>query len=497
MAPPKQRTRAFAPKSRSGCDLCKQRRVKCDELRPNCGNCKKRGTHCSYTAPKIWIFEPKQQRKVDETKAVQPSEPFDLTGLTICDWPADEKYLMRYYIRRSGPYMSQYTFLEARKMWSVMVPRLANTFPAMRHLVVAIALMDLRLNQATRQALRARTESVIVHYNKAIGLLTANSASMVEVIASAILAYVLETMIRDTAAANIHLQAAEQLLSRVGESVKGSCGSEAEGILVHDLRAMYISAAAYHATEPTFRPTQDSSATSVFNAVTALHSPQGLRSVKEVVVVYERLFEHLSSKDPLVRPNVEQLKAFTSKWELAILQLSHDSPEPRANLFAAHMLICVANALVPRLSYGGLTEEQLALQSPTNVTAMGYIVHRLDLLLEENIHKLGKRDEAIFNRILKLASRTITQFAPNDNHRNKAKLMLTKVETRESLATTTEPSDRERMSHSSFAGTAADASEPDSHEHGPTLSEFALQKLRIIEPLKVPHDTDLHLRSQT
>src|SRR4051794_38959626 len=105
MAPPKQRTRAFAPKTRSGCDVCKQRRVKCDELRPSCGNCKKRGMHCTYTAPKIWIFEPKQSRNVDEAKAVQRSDSLDLTGLTICDWPADERYLMRYYLRRSGPYI--------------------------------------------------------------------------------------------------------------------------------------------------------------------------------------------------------------------------------------------------------------------------------------------------------------------------------------------------------------------------------------------------------
>ncbi|KAH6699681.1 hypothetical protein BKA61DRAFT_621522 [Leptodontidium sp. MPI-SDFR-AT-0119] len=38
-------------KSRHGCDQCKQRRVKCDERKPNCTNCGTRGTECHYSRP--------------------------------------------------------------------------------------------------------------------------------------------------------------------------------------------------------------------------------------------------------------------------------------------------------------------------------------------------------------------------------------------------------------------------------------------------------------
>lgn len=117
--------------------------------------------HCTYTTPKIWIFEPKKQPNPDETNTAQRSDSLDLTGLSVCDWPADERYLMRYYVRRTGPYLGQYAYLEARKLWTVMVPRLASTFPAMRHLVIALAMMDLRLHQATRQALKVRSENVM------------------------------------------------------------------------------------------------------------------------------------------------------------------------------------------------------------------------------------------------------------------------------------------------------------------------------------------------
>lgn len=116
---------------------------------------------CAYTAPKIWIFEPKKQRDTDEAAPVQHFDTLDLLGLGICDWPADERYLMRYYIRRTGPYLSQYTYLEAKKSWTVMIPRLANSLPALRHLVLALAMMDSRLHQVTSQALVVRSESVM------------------------------------------------------------------------------------------------------------------------------------------------------------------------------------------------------------------------------------------------------------------------------------------------------------------------------------------------
>lgn len=161
MAPPKQRTRAFAPKTRSGCDNCKQRRVKCDEARPNCGNCKKRGIQCTYTALKIWIFEPTKPRNSNETTMAKRTSTLDLAGLTTCAWPTDERYMMRYYMRRTGPWLSHYCDPEARTPWAVTLPRLAISLPALRHLVVATAMMDSKLHQSTSQALVARSENIM------------------------------------------------------------------------------------------------------------------------------------------------------------------------------------------------------------------------------------------------------------------------------------------------------------------------------------------------
>ncbi|KAH6957498.1 hypothetical protein DER45DRAFT_569851 [Fusarium avenaceum] len=43
-------------KSRNGCDTCRRRRVKCDEIFPRCGICSNRGEECTFTRRAINLF---------------------------------------------------------------------------------------------------------------------------------------------------------------------------------------------------------------------------------------------------------------------------------------------------------------------------------------------------------------------------------------------------------------------------------------------------------
>lgn len=304
-------------------------------------------------------------------------------------------------------------------------------------------------------------------------------------------------MIRNTTAARIHLQAAEKLLVRASEMVKTNGGSEADHIIANDLRAMYISAAGYHATEPAFRLAQDTSALSVLDALKALHSPQGLKSIKEVLYLYERLFERLQIKDKAARPSVDQLREFTTMWELAILQLSHDSSEPPVNMIAAHMLICVANVLVPQTCYGGLGEEEFAQQSPMIAKATGYIIRQLSFLMEEDTEHLDKADLAIFNRILKVAFEAIHLFARNESHRNEAKTLLMKVEISGGAALRTKSPNLGTGRASSFSDSSIKLPDSSLRDQTFVLSDFAARKLSLIEPPSHTHISHLPLRDTT
>ncbi|KAJ6038154.1 hypothetical protein N7460_007925 [Penicillium canescens] len=83
-------------KSRHGCTACKQRRVKCDEVRPVCSNCKQREEDCNYVsaASYLWASEKKprtrtRKRKqpplkdVEQTSSPPSDAPFSL--LDRCD----------------------------------------------------------------------------------------------------------------------------------------------------------------------------------------------------------------------------------------------------------------------------------------------------------------------------------------------------------------------------------------------------------------------------
>ncbi|CAM1510577.1 Fc.00g009120.m01.CDS01 [Cosmosporella sp. VM-42] len=67
LAPPK------VPKkrSRAGCNYCKEKKKKCDEIRPQCVRCEERGQECVYEAVK-----PRQRRK-REASAAFPLTPLD------------------------------------------------------------------------------------------------------------------------------------------------------------------------------------------------------------------------------------------------------------------------------------------------------------------------------------------------------------------------------------------------------------------------------------
>ncbi|KAF0645115.1 hypothetical protein FPSE5266_09753 [Fusarium pseudograminearum] len=73
LAPPK------VPKkrSRAGCSYCKEKKKKCDEIRPACARCQERGQECVYEP-----VRPRQRRKRD---SIAPCSPFDTNSSSGSD----------------------------------------------------------------------------------------------------------------------------------------------------------------------------------------------------------------------------------------------------------------------------------------------------------------------------------------------------------------------------------------------------------------------------
>ncbi|KAH7324208.1 hypothetical protein B0I35DRAFT_158111 [Stachybotrys elegans] len=77
-----KRTRAFAPKVRTGCLTCKKRRKKCDEEKPTCRRCSDGGYVCDGYTPAPITAPPDRP----ESAIVQASAPVPYRALLPGDW---------------------------------------------------------------------------------------------------------------------------------------------------------------------------------------------------------------------------------------------------------------------------------------------------------------------------------------------------------------------------------------------------------------------------
>ncbi|KAI1140285.1 hypothetical protein F5Y05DRAFT_312120 [Hypoxylon sp. FL0543] len=160
------RKRRIHRKSRAGCRNCKQRRVKCDELRPICGNCQRFSIRCDFTptAPSsensevLLINAPTGRKRGRPRKdwsaisrapgpsgeAHQGSETSvsspDLSSAKGTSSPhltVDDLELLHHYL--TDAQLSQ----GHKVLWQVKVPRLAFTHHYALHLLLAISALHM------------------------------------------------------------------------------------------------------------------------------------------------------------------------------------------------------------------------------------------------------------------------------------------------------------------------------------------------------------------
>ncbi|RAK74492.1 Zn(II)2Cys6 transcription factor domain-containing protein [Aspergillus fijiensis CBS 313.89] len=139
-----RRRRVRHHKSRKGCFICKQRRVKCDEVQPICGACAFRGESCSYpvSAPSNSAPSRSSRRSCSAADSLQPLE-FRHQGL-FTEFPlldqninlADLRLLSRFMMHTS----KEMTHSAARKyIWEQVIPDIATKKEYLMHLLLALS----------------------------------------------------------------------------------------------------------------------------------------------------------------------------------------------------------------------------------------------------------------------------------------------------------------------------------------------------------------------
>ncbi|KAK9785078.1 hypothetical protein SCARD494_12332 [Seiridium cardinale] len=208
-------------KLRTGCQTCKTRRKKCDEVRPSCSQCLGAGWQCDFS---------KDPGTADTVAAhiIDPS-PTALLGLSPWAVPnahlvALDSQLLSYYRLVTG---NEFALFFDDPAWEGRVLQVAHTEPTIHHASLAISALSLDNNSAgrfwgSRQACSA-VEYSTKQYNLAIQRLNdcmeRSIPQATEIMILGILMFIhLEFMRGYRDVVSVHLQGAFALLRKLKTS---------------------------------------------------------------------------------------------------------------------------------------------------------------------------------------------------------------------------------------------------------------------------------------
>ncbi|EFQ25137.1 hypothetical protein CGRA01v4_06528 [Colletotrichum graminicola] len=156
-------TRKGQPKVRTGCLTCKSRKVKCDEAKPACARCTGTGRRCEGYA----VVVP-SNRAIARARS-RTTRLREALAQARASWAGggSEKATLEYFARDVAPKLPQN--LE-NQFWTVAVPRMSKSEPAIRHAMVAIASLFPQLRSSSNPV-QGENPQADAHYSEALRLM--------------------------------------------------------------------------------------------------------------------------------------------------------------------------------------------------------------------------------------------------------------------------------------------------------------------------------------
>ena len=195
-----------------GCLTCKTRRVKCTEEKPCCSKCLSAGRKCYYEAPpQDRIFNPSYlylTHLSDNTLDLVKPKTYGTSD-------PEEVRALQYFLEVTVPAATTYNS-HTRDFFANLIPQVAQSEAAVRHLAVAVATRQESMASSSEQALAlSRVQSK--HYVAGLKALSQGKASSEEVmlLSSALLLILgqMEPPEEQTAQSMFHLMAAIRILT--------------------------------------------------------------------------------------------------------------------------------------------------------------------------------------------------------------------------------------------------------------------------------------------
>lgn len=211
-----KRSRASAPKVRTGCITCKTRHLKCDEEKPTCLRCRNDGFTCDGYLQSVVVSS--SSRKKSKTVYV----PWLPTPTSFIDRGSQTERRFLHHVQQNTT--SHLTFTSTRlDFWNRLILAPAQTSEAVRHALVALGaahwLFLTRIPNASPTPEAQQLEHLILQqYNMAIQDLTARMGESATTdlhltLACCLIFFCIESMMGRYTESIQHLRAGSRLLA--------------------------------------------------------------------------------------------------------------------------------------------------------------------------------------------------------------------------------------------------------------------------------------------
>lgn len=161
----------WAPKVRSGCITCRERRVKCDEAKPQCLRCRRLEEPCRYEH-KVNLASFRSDRSiVRSTNPADQKQALKWSRTPVFGSPEETRYLDT-FLTVTAPWIGHHN-TSARKLFNGIIPQASWNHPALRHAVVAVGMAS---EQYYCPISTVKPHRRVWHYNQALQHLYSDGA---------------------------------------------------------------------------------------------------------------------------------------------------------------------------------------------------------------------------------------------------------------------------------------------------------------------------------
>lgn len=317
---------------------------------------------------------------------------------------------MHTWITRTGPWISMYGSPAQYPFWMVDLPRCASSLPALKNILLAIALLDDCSPPRPDDVIASQQyQRILQRYNEGIYWLTrGQDVTRLELALSAVLSWLLEVMGFNIPIAVLHLKAATRLVADLQTSNRSSRDHGEETELIHyhlplvlDFCSGYSASVTRGQNGVTRAPTAiRTSADPFLNAIRVRRGPYTTMTPEEILSGFEHYFDFVHSQVP-VGVSLAEAEGYITYWKVAVVRFRYVANIAPQVVLLFYLTMSLAQSLLPEPQ-----DENLASAEDPTSEGLKYVLARAEDIAALD---LPLYDAEIRMRLLRLIAKTVVE----------------------------------------------------------------------------------------